>query len=418
MNKLHNLQALFWGSLLVCVTSSQAATPTGVYPVGDKALSEFIQNALSKHPQVLAEMAAVDSRSALERAAGKAIYNPELDVDAESTADDTYSLGINQTIDFGNKRGARKKVATSELSVSIARLATVRKRVTSVILSSLALFHSTETQLTLAEKRLDVVTEFSELANRRYQAGDLNQSELNLANLALTQANIEYATQKSTQAEAEQQLRLQSQIVTSFNWPPLPTKLPTLKYDQKNFNQLVATLPEVQVAQNEVNVLKDQVDLRQRERKPDPTIGIRGGEEGSDTLVGINISIPLFVRNSFDEEVAAAQFEQREADYRYQNILNSAHTRLIAATKRYQATQDAWQGWESSGLSSYEKQTALLKRLWEARELSTTDYLVQLNQILDMQESATQLRHQLWKSWFNWLAVSGEVSNWLGLQDI
>jgi hypothetical protein len=89
MNKILNFQVLLWSSLLLCVTSSQAATTTGIYPVGDNALTEFVQNAVSKHPQVLAEMASVDSRSALERAAGKAIYNPELEVDAESTADDT-----------------------------------------------------------------------------------------------------------------------------------------------------------------------------------------------------------------------------------------------------------------------------------------------------------------------------------------
>lgn len=418
MNKFINLKVLVLGVLLLFVVSMQASIHAAIDTVQDRVLAEFIQNAIAKHPQVLAEKASVDSKSALERAAGKAIYNPKLDLDAESAADDTFSLGIFQTIDFGNKRNARIKVAASELSVSAARLATVRKKVASVLLESLAQFHSAEQQLQLAAQRLSVLRDFSELANRRYLAGDLNQSELNLANLALTQAKIEFATQKSTRAEAEQNLRLQSQISSSFNWPKLPTKLPTVKNDQVDFNGLVTTLPEVQVAQNEVNVFTDRVHLRQRERKPDPTIGIRGREEESDTLIGINISIPLYVRNSFDEEVVAAQSEEREAEYRYQNILGRAHTHLIAATKRYQATQDAWKSWQESGQSSYEKQTNLLKRLWEAGELSTTDYLVQLNQTLDTQASATELRQQLWSSWFDWLSASGEINNWLGLQEL
>jgi cobalt-zinc-cadmium efflux system outer membrane protein len=418
MNKLINVKAFMLSSMLLFAVSIQAATHAAIEPVQDRVLTEFIQNAVAQHPLVLAEKASVDTRSALERAAGKAIYNPELDLDAESATDDTYSLGINQTIDFGNKRKARKKVAASELSVSAARLATVRKRIASVLLNSLAQFHSAEQQLELAGRRLEIVKEFSELANRRYRAGDLNQTELNLADLALTQAKIEYATQKSTRAEAEQDLRLQSQISSTFNWPKLPTSLPSISSDKFNTNRLVAALPEVQAAKNEANVSTDRVNLRQRERKPDPTIGIRGGEEGSDTLVGINLSIPLYVRNNFNEEVVAAQSEQREAEYRHQNILNSAHTQLIAATNRYQVTQEAWHGWENSGQSSYEKQTKLLQRLWEAGELSTTDYLVQLNQALDTQASATELRQQLWASWFNWLSASGEINNWLGLQGL
>ena len=418
MKKLIKLNVLLLTSLLIFGASSQATTLTSIAPVSDRSLTEFVQNAVVSHPQVLAEKASVDAKSALERAAGKAIYNPDLELDAESATDDTYSIGINQTIDFGDKRSARKKVAASERKLSSSRLATVKRTVATKVLEALAEFQSTNQLLELSSSRLKVVREFSDLANRRYRAGDLNQAELNLANLVLAQAQIDYATQKSTYAEAEQSLRLQSQISSSFNWPQLPTNLPAVSRDELDINRIVTALPDVRSAQNEANVFSDRVTLRQRERKPDPTIGIRGGEEESDTLVGINISIPLFVRNNFDEEVAAAQSERREADYRYQNIFNSAHTRLIAATKRYQATQDAWQGWESSGQSSYEKQTELLKRLWEAGELSTSDYLVQLNQILDMQESATELRHQLWKSWFDWLSASGEIRNWLGIQEL
>lgn len=422
MCKFINIQVLLWSSLMAFGTAAQAATHSStinsIEPVQDQVLIEFIRDAVSKHPRVLAEIALVDSRSALERAAGKAIYNPELEFDAESATDDTYSIGLNQTIDFGNKRSARKKVAASEHTLSVSRMASVRKNITIILLNALAGFHSSSQQFGLAGSRLKIVQEFSDLANRRYRAGDISQTELNIANLALAQAQIDYATQKSMLAETEQALRLQSQISSSVSWPQLPTKLPSISTDKLDVDYLVAALPNVRAAQNQVNVFKDLISLRQRERKPDPTVGIRGGEEGSDTLIGINLSIPLFVRNSFNEEVVAAQSEQREAEYRYQNILNSSRTQIIASTKRLQFTQDAWDSWENSGQSSYKNQSELLKRLWEAGELSTTDYLVQLNQILDMQVSATELRNQLWRSWFDWLRASGEIRNWLGFQGL
>jgi cobalt-zinc-cadmium efflux system outer membrane protein len=57
-----------------------------------------------------------------------------------------------------------------------------------------------------------------------------------------------------------------------------------------------------------------------------------------------------------------------------------------------------------------------LRRLWEAGEISTTDYLVQLRQTLDVQESALDLRQILWRAWFEWLAASGRVDQGLGME--
>jgi cobalt-zinc-cadmium efflux system outer membrane protein len=76
-------------------------------------------------------------------------------------------------------------------------------------------------------------------------------------------------------------------------------------------------------------------------------------------------------------------------------------------------TYDAWAAWEHSGQPSQSSQLALLERLWQAGELSTADYLLQLNQTLDTRTSALELRGQLWRSWFDWLAASGRFDGWL-----
>ncbi len=72
-------------------------------------------------------------------------------------------------------------------------------------------------------------------------------------------------------------------------------------------------------------------------------------------------------------------------------------------------------GGEKTGRHSLDRHGALLERRWEAGELSTTDYLVQLRQSLDTRESALDLQLTLWLAWFEWLAASGQVDNWLGL---
>ena len=406
--------------LCIAILFASIAYASNIFPIAparDQVLSHFVQDALSIHPLIKAEKATLAARNAEQRAASKAIYNPELELDAESATDDTFSIGLNQTIDLGNKRSAREKVAAAKYTLSQARLVTVKNTVSVQLLKSLAAFHSASHQVELATNRLKIVEEFANLADRKFLAGDISKTESSLAALSLTQAQIDIATQQSLLAEAEQSLHLQVQNTSDENWPQLPTDFPEFSLGKSDVNLLVKSLPEVQLAQKEVAVLSNQIDLRKRERKPDPTIGIRGGEEGSDTLVGVNISFPLFIRNSFDAEVVVAQSEMLEAEYRYQNSFNKATTRLTAATTRFQKTQIAWKNWRNSNNASFEKQTGLLKRLWEAGELSTTDYLVQLNQLLDMQVSATELRHQLWRAWFDWLEMSGTVSHWLDLEE-
>ena len=173
-------------------------------------------------------------------------------------------------------------------------------------------------------------------------------------------------------------------------------------------------LPEVLAARRRVDVASALVKLRKRERRPDPTVSLVGGREADDNLVGLSISIPLNVRNRFNHEVTAAVAERGQAQEIADDVLQRAHARLISASERYELSRGAWGDWERTGQTSVTSQSALLRRLWEAGELSTTEYLVQLRETLDVRESALDLRQTLWRAWFEWLWASGQVDIWVG----
>jgi len=88
---------------------------------------------------------------------------------------------------------------------------------------------------------------------------------------------------------------------------------------------------------------------------------------------------------------------------------------LIATSRIYQTSRLAWKTWEASGAPSLSQRTDLLDRLWQAGELSTTDYLVQLKQALDTEVSAIEQQGRMWRAWADWLAASGQVDRWLNL---
>jgi len=152
------------------------------------------------------------------------------------------------------------------------------------------------------------------------------------------------------------------------------------------------------------------------EQRPDPTLGIRVGKEGSDTLTGITLAVPLFVRNTFNAEVDVANAELIRAEREAAGLHQRAHADLLAAAQVYSNAQRAWRNWESSGAARLSQRAELLDRLWQAGELNTTDYLVQLKQTLETEVSAAQQHGRMWRAWADWLAASGRLAQWLNLE--
>jgi len=74
------------------------------------------------------------------------------------------------------------------------------------------------------------------------------------------------------------------------------------------------------------------------------------------------------------------------------------------------------QDWQSSGLASLQNQTQLLKQLWQSGELSTTEYLVQLQQTLNTRSSAITLQQSAWNAWTDWLKASAQLHQWLAIK--
>lgn len=379
----------------------------------DPALSRFVQTVVETNPRVLAARAAVEASEAYKAAAGRPLYNPELSLDAENASSDTRSVGISQTIDWRGKRSARTAVAESEWLAVEAEYLAVRWAITVELLGGLVSYQTGTERNALAGERARLMNEFTTLADLRFQAGDLNQVESDLAAIASTQARMQKAAAAAELAEARAVVRSLVPGSSPEQWPALSDQLPGLPGMVKESEELILALPEVRAAQRRVDAASAVVELRQRQRRADPTVSLAGGREDDDSLIGVTVSIPLNIRNRFKHEVTAAVAERSQARLIADDILRRAHARFVSALERYQLSEQAWRDWERTGLVSVNRQIVQLQRLWKTGEISTTDYLVQLRQTLDVQESALELRQGLWSAWFEWLTAAGQVDVWL-----
>lgn len=395
------------------------ATADGPPPEG--ALAALVSATLAGNPRVQAAAAALAAGEARQRGAEQPLYNPELEADFEKADVRTSSVGLRQAIDWTDKREALGGIAAAEREALAAELADVRQALAAELLSSLVAFHARLELERLAGQRAELTGQFLSVVRRRHEAGDLPQVEVDMAQLAAQQARILKAKATTARVEAVQSLV----ALTGGQrpaWPALPEAVPEAPFvgladDSTVDPQMdLLQLPALRAQQARINAARQTVRLKRRESRPDPTIGVRGGREDSEGLVGVTFSIPLFVRNDFKAGVTAADAEAASAGSRLQDMARQARARLVSTSERYRLTREAWLAWREAGEFSLQRQTTLLQRLWQAGELSTTDYLVQLAQSLDTQADATELHGDLWHAWVDWLAASGGVESWLGLE--
>ncbi len=404
-----------WSGVLLLVpwVAQAAQDDTPGFAPADPALARFVQAVVEANPRVQAARAALDASSAYRDAASRPLYNPELSLEAENAAAEVRALGISQTLDWGGKRVARTAVAESDRLVAEAEYLAARWDVTVELLNGLALHQTGIERNELAESRSQLMDDFAALAQRRFDAGDLSRVDFDLARLTGTDARIQKATAAAALSEARQAMRSLTPQSPAAEWPALPASLPSIP-SEADTRSLLLALPEVLAARRQVESADALVELRRRERRPDATLSLAGGEEDGETLIGLSLTIPFHVRNRFNHEVAAALAERSQAQELADDVLQRARARLIGAAERYELSRGAWDEWSSTGQTSLTGQMEQLQRLWQAGDLSAADYLAQLKATLDVQDSALELRHALWRAWFEWLWASGQMDAWFG----
>lgn len=396
-----------------CLVTSMVSADTTA--VADPVLSSWISEVLSQNPELQAAEAAVDAAGGRLRAADQPLFNPELEFEYESSDVDTTTGGISQTIDWSGKREARTGVAHSGQVAAAAELRASRQAMAAELLRALADWQAADSIARLSKKQSELMTRFARLAEQRRQAGDLGQVELDLAHLASADAAFQQSNAHGNLVRARQAVIALTGNAQA-NWPALTGALPGLDTQEMDVDRMLAELPALQAALARVAAARASVQVSLREKRPDPTIGIRAGKEDTDTLTGITLSVPLFVRNTFSAEVDVANAELIQAEREAASLHRQARADLVSAAAVYRNAQQAWRSWEAAGAPRLSQRTELLDRLWQAGELNTTDYLVQLKQALETEVSATEQHARMWQAWADWLTASGRIAQWLNLE--
>ena len=404
----------FYAATFVCLvqTGSVVYADKNQLTTSDLQLKRWLVTNVNNHPSVLAVQASVDASAYRLVAADKAIYNPELELDAETAETDSAYIGISQSIDWGDTRGARTAMASSEKAAVQFEYESVRRGIAVELLAGLSEYHTTAALKQLSQQASTLLKRFSDVASQRFEAGDLSQVEVDLASLSYAEVRFRRANAITSNAKARQNL-IALTGKTDQSWPDIGVSLPDPSSKKLDTEAVVRELPEMRQVTSMVAAAQAKIKLRTGEAAADPTFSIRAGKEEEEGLFGLTFSVPLQIRNNFRAEIDVANAEMIEAEREAIDIYRKLKSRLEAARVAYELSREAWLAWESTGEGSLKHHIELLERLWNAGELSTTDYLVQLTQALETRASAIEQRGQMWTNWSEWLVATGQIESWL-----
>ncbi|HHB93414.1 MAG TPA: TolC family protein [Thioploca sp.] len=374
-------------------------------------IARLIHEILADNPTLQAAQMEITAKQQQVKGASYPIYNPELELEAERTDIYATTIGLSQTIDWHDKQDIRQQLAQLEVQASQAQYNVQEYELSAQLFLSMIQAWTANNLITLAEQRLTILQQNVELAERRLIVGDITQVDLGLTRLSLTEAMMQYSNRQTALIQAQGEFRQVSgrEIPLDFT---LPAKQPQLAKKINNIN-LTNHHPKMLEAKIIAQIARFRIRLEERERLTDPTVGVTLGQEDSELLARLTLSIPLQMRNNYRSNVAVASQEALSAAQKAQALQRQLLAQLNQAHRHYTLVKQTWQNWQVKGSQQLSERFDLLKRLWNSGESSTTDYLVQLQQALDMQMTIEELRGDVWQSWVELLAASGQMTTWL-----
>ncbi|MGL4747249.1 MAG: TolC family protein, partial [Shewanella sp.] len=158
----------------------------------DQWLPELLKQ-INQLPEVQAQIARQQQAELAIAAADRAVYNPELGLNYQNSETDTYTVGLSQTLDWGDKRGVATRLAQLEAQILLADIRLERSQMLAERLLALAEQAQGQKALTFAEQQLRFTQAQLNIAEQRFAAGDLSDVELQLLKLELASNTADYA---------------------------------------------------------------------------------------------------------------------------------------------------------------------------------------------------------------------------------
>ncbi|MGS0696560.1 TolC family protein [Shewanella sp. 0m-4] len=362
-------------------------------------------------PEVQAQAARRQQAQSNMAASDKAVYNPELGLGYQNATDDTYSLDISQTIDWGDKRGVATRIAQLESEILLSTITLERNQMLAERLQALANQNQARKVLEFQKQQFNRAKEQLEIARQRTEVGDMSSVELQLMQLDVANSAADYALGEQASIAAD------GAVLALFGEFELPFEdfINALTLQASRL-EVSPELPALKSAYQQVLVAKVAVEQAKADGSADPSISLSAEREGDENKFGVGVSIPLQIRNNYSEAIAVANQGIVIAEQAYlaeERVLLQQQKQFSLSLPRL---TERYKDWSDLVLTSGTKAAKSLSQQWQAGDINTSDYLQSQRQMSSSYIAGLTLESALYENWLNWMGVSGQLEGYLNSQ--
>ena len=378
---------------------------------GFKAWLPGLMKTFNALPEIAAQEARRTQAQYGIRAADQAIYNPELGVGYQNATEDTYSLGISQTIDWGDKRGAATRIAQLQAEVLLSDITLERSQMLASVIQALVEQSQSRKALDFQKQQLSSAKRSLYIAKQQLQVGDLSSVAIQLVQLDLASRAAEYAMAEQNSISADANVLM----LLGDSETPFSGFLDALNVASIS-TQIDPELPALKSAYQQVMLTKLNAEQVKADTSADPTISLNAEREGEENKVGVGLSIPLQFRNNYSDTFAVASQGIAIAEQTYlaqERVLKQQQKKFYLAMPRL---NERYQDWRELVLNSGQEAASGLALQWRAGDIETSVYLQSQRQLSSSYLAGLSLETALYTSWLEWMGASGQLETYLNTQ--
>jgi len=375
----------------------------------------WLINQIKQHPNIIAAKAQLESSRYQATFNQQPLYNPTLETDIEREGNDNnYSIGLSQTFDRNNKQATLIDIAQSHRKTAALNYQIALLNKMSQALQAINHYQAVTKQNALLLQQEKQLEKLLALVKQRVNSGDLGQLDAELAYLSLSQGFGQSATVEAELKKSEAQL---SELLGNWQQQDL-THFSLNDYQIKPSDALTKNHPTVKSAYSQWQQAQSQAELAKKNKKNDPSFGITAGKVANDNLVSLRFSMPLNLRRNFDSAYLAANQQVVAAESSYLATLRQQKFSIKASLDSLKAFENRYKKWRNLMQGNEGNLENLLQKQWQLGDISTTNYLLTLQQRTQGLLAGIELEQQYKAAIINYLTTTAQIINNTGSKTV
>jgi len=349
--------ALLWQALPVTL-----AAPAQEAAAAPLTLEAAVALAIGDNPGLAGMQARAEAMAAIPSQAGT-LPDPMLSLGAMNLPTDTFDLdqepmtqlqiGIEQALPFPGKLGLKERAALRDADAAASNVDESRLSLVNKVKQAWWQIYYLDRALDIVSRNQDLLRQFVQIAQTKYQVGEGLQQEVLLAQVELSRMldrRIDLQGMRRQQA-ARLNALLNRRAGTPVVLPEqVDERLAAVLPEEELYQRAGRVRPLLEQKRQEVEAARTRHDLARRDRYPDFVLGAAYGFRQGDNPGGsaradfaslrLGMSLPLYAGRKQDRAVDQRSSELQQRQYALQDEFTGVQAEISAAHADYRRASE------------------------------------------------------------------------------